>query len=354
MELEIRIRKKLNEFTLDLDLQETEGRIGILGASGCGKSMTLKSIAGIVKPDSGKIRIGERVLYDSTGKINLPPQKRRIGYLFQNYALFPTMTVEQNIMAGLSGSRGENRRRAAEMMEKFHVSNLANRYPLHLSGGQQQRVALARLMAYEPEVILLDEPFSAMDSFLKDQLQQQMEEMLKEYRGSMILVSHNRDEIYRFCHRLIVMDQGSVVCEGETKEAFANPRRRAAARLTGCKNYTGLVRRDSHHAYLTDWGMELQTEREIPEGTDSLGYRAHFFVPVWGKRAVNSFPVQVADSAQLPFEKNYYLIPQGKIQPGNPEYICWFAQRSIKHEVEEKGMPDYLGMNERDMLFLQG
>ena len=182
------------------------------------KSMTLKSIAGIETPDFGMIQIDDKVLFDSANKVDLKPQKRNVGYLFQNYALFPTMTVAKNIAAGLKGSKEEKQKKVQEMIEKFALTGLADRLPGQLSGGQQQRVALARIMAYEPDVILLDEPFSALDVFLKDRLQQELIEMLKDYEGTVLMVSHSRDEIYRFSEELLIMDQGKPVIYGETKE----------------------------------------------------------------------------------------------------------------------------------------
>lgn len=139
----IDVHKKLGNFTLNIRFASEAKRIGILGASGCGKSMTLKSIAGIISPDAGTIRIGEQIVFDSGKKINVKPQNRRAGYLFQNYALFPNMTVEQNIAAGLSGSREEKRKRVREMVGKFQLDGLERRLPGELSGGQQQRTALA-------------------------------------------------------------------------------------------------------------------------------------------------------------------------------------------------------------------
>ena len=137
MAIEVRIKKKLGNFQLDIDFKTEENRIGILGASGCGKSMTLKCIAGIETPDEGRIIVDGTLLYDSAKKISLKPQKRHIGYLFQNYALFPTMTVEENIAAGLQGRKEEKRRRVVEMMEKFQLLGLGKQLPGELSGGQQ-------------------------------------------------------------------------------------------------------------------------------------------------------------------------------------------------------------------------
>ena len=361
MSLEVDIRKKMRDFDLQVSFSEQRKRIGILGASGCGKSMTLKSIAGIETPDTGKICAEGRVLYDSARKINLRPQKRNIGYLFQSYALFPTMTVAENIAAGLSGTREEKRRRVREMAERFHLAGLEDHYPSGLSGGQQQRTALARLMACRPEMILLDEPFSAMDAYLKDQLQEQLSEMLEGYTGTVVLVSHNRDEIYRFCDDVLVMEQGQVIRAGEKKAVFAEPRIRQAAVLTGCKNFCSLERRDAHQAFLRDWGIELFTEREIPEETACIGYRAHWFIPVWarehpeydGEIPPNSFRVQERRRVKLPFEMNFYLVPQGSRQPENPAYISWFAQENIQKLLEKKGMPDFLQLDEKQILFLK-
>ena len=151
MALQVNIRKKFSGFELNVDFETEAGCMGILGASGCGKSMTLKCIAGIETPDEGRIIVDGTLLYDSAKKISLKPQKRHIGYLFQNYALFPTMTVEENIAAGLQGGKEEKRRKVAKMMEKFQLLGLGKQLPGELSGGQQQRVALARIMAYEPE-----------------------------------------------------------------------------------------------------------------------------------------------------------------------------------------------------------
>lgn len=236
MAMEVKIHKKLGEYELDVHWKSTKKRIGILGASGSGKSLTLKSIAGIEHPDQGHIQIGDHVLYDSDSRICLKPQKRNVGYMFQNYALFPTMTVEQNVGAGLAGNKKKKQEQVQKMIRHFRLEGLEKRLPRELSGGQQQRVALARIMAYEPSVILLDEPFSALDVFLKDRLQQEMMELLSDYDGTVILVSHSRDEIYRFSEELLVIDDGKQICYGDTKAIFDCPEQVEAARLTGCKN----------------------------------------------------------------------------------------------------------------------
>lgn len=369
MGLSVDVKKKMGNFYLNMQFQSESSRIGILGASGCGKSMTLKSIAGIETPDEGEIVINDKVLYQSSQKINIKPQKRNIGYLFQNFALFPTMTVAKNIGAGLRGTKQENQRRVAEMIRTFQLEGLEEHLPGQLSGGQQQRVALARIMAYEPDVILLDEPFSALDMFLKDRLQQELVEMLKGYQGIVIMVSHSRDEIYRFSEDLIIMDQGTVVTSGKTKEIFDNPKRKEAARLTGCKNFSRVRRMDPHRMKALDWGVEFCLERKIPEDISYVGFRAHEFIPIWGERRKNCIRFQLAGSADLPFEKNFYLKPETGYEQGTKdereaesggesegkkkkENICWFLQKDKWNILDEKGLPDYLQFPEEQLLFL--
>ena len=205
MGIKVDIKRKLGEFSLDIHFQTESKRIGILGASGCGKSMTLKSIAGIETPDFGMIQIDDKVLLDSANKVDLKPQKRNVGYLFQNYALFPTMTVEKNIAAGLKGSKEEKQKKVQEMIEKFELTGLADRLPGQLSGGQQQRVALARIMAYEPDVILLDEPFSALDMLTKKSVHNWYLKVMDEIHLSTLFITHDIDEAILLSDRIYLL-----------------------------------------------------------------------------------------------------------------------------------------------------
>ena len=345
------MKKRFPDFSLDVRFESSASRIGILGASGCGKSMTLKCIAGIETPDQGEILLGSRVMYRSADRTCVKPQKRNIGYLFQNYALFPTMTVAKNVGAGLKGSRRQKEERVREMLHTFQLEGLEERLPGELSGGQQQRVALARIMAYEPEVILLDEPFSALDQFLKDMLQQELYEMLEAYAGTVILVSHDRDEIYRFSEELLVMDRGRVITGGKTRELFADPGYLEAARLTGCKNFSRVRRTGAHRMEALDWGIGLQCKREIPGNIAYVGFRAHEFVPVWGEKKENCIRFRLAGSAELPFEKNFYILPENEQAREN---LCWFLQKDKWELLREKGLPDYLELPESRLLFLTG
>ena len=348
------IHLRRGSFSLDMLLNSDAARIGILGASGSGKSMTLRSIAGIEDVDSGHIEIDGRLLYDSSQRINIRPQQRNVGYMFQNYALFPTMTVLRNVMSGLRGSRNENREKAQRMLERLGIAELEERLPGELSGGQQQRVALARILVTEPGLILLDEPFSALDGYLRDRMQLEMMGMLEDYDGQIVMVSHSRDELYRFSEELFVIKDGRVLTSGETKSVFRDPGSIEAARLTGCKNFAAVRVISDHRLEADDWGVTLQLERSIPKDTRYIGYRAHYFEPVWGERQQNCISFDLMKVDDLPFEKKYYIrAAQDSGGAADENMICWFVQDDKQKMIDRKGLPDYLRMTEENILLLR-
>ena len=209
--LEVQIYKKLAEFDLDVSFQVNDNILGLMGASGSGKSMTLKCIAGIETPDQGRIVLNNRVLFDSEKKINVPIQKRNVGYMFQSYALFPNMNVYENISVGLRARKVKDVDIVVQkVMQQFRIFELASRYPKQLSGGQRQRVALARLMAYEPDVLLLDEPFSALDEDLKEDLLQELKSEL-QISKPVIFVSHDKEEVNYLCDLNYKIKQGEII-----------------------------------------------------------------------------------------------------------------------------------------------
>ena len=335
--LNVNIQKKLKEFDLDVNFELKKGCLGILGPSGCGKSMTLKSIAGIVDPDEGTISLNDKIFYDSKQKINLKPQKRNVGYLFQNYALFPNMTVEENIAAGVSK---EDDRTVSEMIKRFHLEGLEKRYPRQLSGGQQQRVALARIMAYSPDVILLDEPFSAMDTYLKEQLRLELLNSLKDFDGFSVMVTHDRDEAFQFCDELIILDEGKIIAQGTTYEVFENPKKVQVARLTGCKNISKVEIIDEHHLKSLDWGLTFEVSEEIPSNITHMGIRAHNFHPAQ-KDEVNAFDTADSTIIEMPFEWEITLV----------NGLWWKFEKSIyEHEFE---IPKYLKINPENIILLE-
>ena len=342
------IHRRIGEFDLNVLIESDAERVGILGESGSGKSMTLRSIAGIEAVDSGHIEVDGRVLYDSSEKTDLKSQKRNVGYMFQNYALFPTMSVMKNVMAGLGRPTEENRGKASDMLKRFRMDGFEDRLPGELSGGQQQRVALARIMVTEPALILLDEPFSALDSYLRDRMQVEMLEMLEDYTGQVVMVSHSRDELYRFSNELFVLSKGSIIRHGETKSVFREPENAIAARLTGCKNFSAAKVVDDHTIEAADWGVTLKLDRDIPADITSIGYRAHNFSPVYGEKQENCIRFDLMRVDDLPFEKNYYIRTLNDDAP-----LCWFVQGEEQRILEERGLPDYLKMNEDDILLLK-
>ena len=335
--LNVNIQKKLKEFDLDIDFEFEKGCLGILGPSGCGKSMTLKSIAGIVNPDEGFISLNDNIYFDSKQKINLKAQKRNVGYLFQNYALFPNMTVEENIAVGVPK---DDDRTVSEMIKRFHLEGLEKRYPGQLSGGQQQRVALARIMAYGPDVILLDEPFSAMDAYLKEQLRMELVNSLRDFDGFSIMVTHNRDEAFQFCDELIVLDKGKVIAKGDTYEVFENPRKVQVARLTGCKNISKIEIIDDYHLKSLDWGLVLEVSERISSNITHIGIRAHNFVSA-NEGDVNSFDTKDSTLLEMPFEWEITLA----------NGLWWKRDKQIRdHEFV---IPDYLKVDPKDIILLE-
>lgn len=339
--LKVNIQKKLKEFDLNVDFELKKGCLGILGPSGCGKSMTLKSVAGIVNPDNGVISLttnDETVYYDSNEKINLKPQKRNVGYLFQNYALFPNMTVEENVAIGLPKDYDE--KRLTDMIKRFRLEGLEKRYPRELSGGQQQRVALARILAYSPDVILLDEPFSAMDTFLKEQLRIELSNILKDFDGFSILVTHNRDEVFQFCDELLILDKGKIIAKGTTHDVFENPKKVQVARLTGCKNISKVEIIDDYHIKSLEWGITFEVTEKISQDITHIGIRAHDFLPA-EKDDINSFDTINATKLEIPFEWQITLA----------NGLWWKLDKKI-HD-HEFVIPDYLKVDPKNIILLE-
>jgi molybdate transport system ATP-binding protein len=341
--LSVNIRKKAGEFSLNVAFNAEAGVTGILGASGCGKSMTLRCIAGIDKPDEGRIALDGVTLFDSGKGINLPPQKRKVGYLFQNYALFPNMTVEKNILCGLyhEKDRAKSREALDEVTRLLKLEGLEKLKPNQLSGGQQQRAALARILVNKPKLLMLDEPFSALDSHLRDQLRIQMKRLLEWYSGAVLMVTHNRDEAYDLCGKIALMDAGSFLALKPPKELFADPGSIVGAVITGCKNITSAVKTGEYEIEAPEWGVRLTTARPVHDGLCAVGIRAHYFNPEIRR---NRFPVRFTDEIEEPFE--YILQFRYKNQAAAAPDIWW----SIPKEMKRGKIPNELGVEPENIL----
>ena len=235
--LEICVRKRLSDFSLDVELQ-TEGGVTVLfGPSGSGKSLTLQLVAGLQHADAGRITVNGHVLYDATQGIWLPPQQRRVGLVMQDYALFPHMTVLQNITYGLAGRPPAARQQAVqEMLKLMQLIGLEKRYPSQLSGGQQQRVALARALVIQPRALLLDEPFAALDVALRQDLRQELQQIQRRFPVPTLFVTHDLAEAHLLADRIAVIYQGRVLQVGPPREVVEHPATLAVARATGTRN----------------------------------------------------------------------------------------------------------------------
>lgn len=304
----LNIFKPLSGFALDVGFDISPEVLGILGASGSGKSMTLRCIAGLETPSSGKIVVNGKVLFDSAQGINVPSKDRRIGFLFQNYALFPHLSVVQNIAFGLQHlSESEQKLRVKEQLISMQMSGLENRYPQELSGGQQQRVALARAIAPSPDLLLLDEPFSALDTHLRSQLERELMQTLANYRGITLFVSHNLEEVYRVCKNLLVLAEGRPIAFDTKENIFDRPGNFTVAQLTGCKNFSAAKPISVTVVEAIDWGCTLTVVEPIPKSLVSVGIRAHQLSFVSGCDRENTFACWIASTVETPHRVTLYL-----------------------------------------------
>ncbi|MCR5732244.1 MAG: ATP-binding cassette domain-containing protein [Sphaerochaetaceae bacterium] len=271
MSLYVDIKKRLGSFTLKTKFETDSLITGLLGASGSGKSMSLKCIAGIQKPDEGVIMLDGEVLFDSSKGINIRPQDRHVGYLFQEYALFPNMSVKKNILAGMSHvkDRLERERRLEAVISLMKLEGLEEHRPSQLSGGQAQRVALARIIVSEPKLLLLDEPFSALDNHLKDSIQVDMKHLIEKLGTQSILVTHSVTEAFRLSNSISVMEDGCVIRSGKCEELLSDPQKEGCARLFGHRNIFQFIKRDGN-LYIPELQLSLRAEDDIPEGADKI------------------------------------------------------------------------------------
>lgn len=359
MSLQIDITKKLQGFKLQVNLSCGREIVGVLGASGSGKSMLLNSVAGLIKPDKGKILCDDVPLFDDAKKINLPPRSRRTGYLFQNYAMFPHLTVAENIAFGLGSlEKYEQQKRVEELLERFHLKDMGKRYPSQISGGQQQRVALARALAVEPGILLLDEPFSALDEHLKTHMLKEMKESLSRFDGTTLFVTHNMAEAYYLCDRIVILNQGRVETFGTRQEIFQRPASLAAAQITGCRNTAAAVRRSEHAVEIPEWGVRVTLASPVEGESGFIGIRENQIRLADAARGgdgmqENCFPVWIADESEAPFRTTLYL----KIgaAPQNPDdfHLQWEISREEREAVGRLSQPFRICLDPQKIFFMQ-
>lgn len=347
MSIYVDIRRTVGNFSLNVSFGAGQETLALLGDSGCGKSMTLRCIAGVLRPDAGVIRINGETVFDAENRIDRKPQRRRVGYLFQNYALFPNMTVLENIMTGLERERGLTRARrrdqALDYVRRLRLEGLEDHYPAQLSGGQQQRTALARILASRPALLLLDEPFSALDATLRWEMEQVVRETIRTFAGTVLLVTHNRDEVYRLSDKVAVYKDGRIDRLDEKWHLFAHPVTATAARLTGCKNLSP-ARRRGDRVLALDWHLEFPAPGE--GNWDWIGIRAHRFQLVAGPGDY-VFPYEVVGR----IEDTFSFILQIRRQ-GDPEArpLRWEVEKALHLSIPDRG---FVRVPPEEVLLLQ-
>ena len=335
MSIYVDIEKNLESFHMNVKFEAGNEVLALLGASGCGKSMTLKCIAGIEKPDKGKIVLDGMTLFDSQKHINLPPQDRHVGLMFQNYALFPNMTVLQNISVAAKREKDLKKRQDSiqHVIFSLGLNELSSYYPHQLSGGQQQRVALARILVSDPKIMLLDEPFSALDNHLRFRLEQDVRNVIHSFGKSVILVSHDRDEVYRMADQIAVMNNGQIDAYGSKKAVFNKPQTKACAILTGCKNISAIRRLDEHKIYAIDWGMELSVQDDFKDAS-YVGIRMHSLRHGTGE---NSVMCHVVEEIENPFSYTIMLRPTNS--SSNTLAVGWETDKTTWETIRQETIP---------------
>lgn len=343
--LEVDIKKNFENFKLDAKFTNEEGILGILGASGSGKSLTLKAIAGIIKPDYGKIVLNGRVLFDKDKKINIPTKDRKVGYLFQDYALFPNMTVYENIKTGLREKNRNCEKIIDKKLEELHIGHIKNSMPEMISGGEKQRTALARILVNEPEILLLDEPYSAIDGYLRWSIELEVRKIIEEYKIPTLFVSHDRDEIYRMCDDIVIMAKGKSEAKKTTKELFHNPETMAAAELSGCKNFSEIEKIRENSYKIKAWDLDLDLEKDYKE--KFIGIRGHDVEISKNKKEKNSYEVEILKEIEQTF--NMCLIIRKK--EGQGQITVFLDKEKWKNLKNEKNL--YFNLREDKIMFLK-
>ena len=323
--LQVDIHKNFQNFNLNVSFSEEKGVLGFLGASGSGKSLSLKCIAGLENPLKGKIILNDTVFFDSEKNINLSCQKRKVGFLFQNYALFPNMNVFENMELGLFNmSKSKKRNISSEYIERFDLKGLEKKFPYQLSGGQQQRVALARALITHPDILLLDEPFSALDNHLRINMEKELSQILKSYDGHVIFVTHDIAEAYRICDNIIVYDNGSTLDNRNKRDLFNYPKNLSEATLTGCKNISKARKIKHNIVYALDWNLEYKFPYTVPDDITYIGIRAHLIEKKDNIDYCNTYKFRVENIIENPFDYTIYV---KTCNNGNSKVITFFLDK---------------------------
>ena len=385
--LEIRNLKKSYMINKENSLQVLKGlnisigsgeMVALMGASGCGKTTLINLICGIDKADSGSIMIDHEEITKMRRSKMAVFRRNNIGLIFQDFNLLESLNVKDNILLPLilENRIEDSEEKLKQIAEVLSIADIMGKSVTDISGGQKQRVAMVRMIASEPDILLLDEPFSALDSYLKWELEQEMRDMLAEVQKPVLFVSHNRDEVYRLCSMVSCIDHGKMEVIEKTKEFFHNPKTKTAAVLSGCKNISAAEIVDNNHIKALGWGITLCVS-EIPEETKAVGIRAHSFYPVNAEQipgkesAANESRVSVIQEGtglkkyRNPVqEENIFKIEESRIIEDPFEWNIsfrpskesgWLQWKIAKTEQEDSPgpIPPALAVHAKDILLLK-
>lgn len=346
-----KIKKDFGDFCLDMEFESKNETLSLFGASGCGKSITLKCIAGIIKPDEGEIVLNGKTLFNSKKKINLLSRDRKVGLLFQDYALFPNMTLRENLAISLPKKKKRNRELIDEKIRAFSLDGLGNNYPHQLSGGQQQRVALARMLLNEPEILMLDEPFSALDEHLRWQMEQELIDLLEKNKIPTLYVSHNKDEVFRISDKVAVLNAGSIE-EMDSKESiFSSPKTLNAAKLTGCKNISKAKKIGSNRVFADDWGIEIDVDEYVRDDIHHVGIHTHNICISNDSKKKNTFKFKVLDVLESFSSYTLMLSSASKENLCNNNFIFLDLPKDTNLDIGKNDLA-HLEFKSKDILLL--
>lgn len=338
-ELWVDLKKSLPGFCLKVRFQAQRLPLGILGASGAGKSMTLRCIAGLERPEQGCIVLNGRVLFDGKGGVNVSSCDRNISIVFQNYALFPHLTVAQNIAFGIPHPKQQRAPIVATWLTKLDLSGLGHRYPHQLSGGQQQRVALARALAREPDLLLLDEPLSALDTYLRSHVEILLRQVLSHYDGITLFITHKLEEAYRLCPNLMVLSHGQIAAAGTREEIFRQPSTVEVARVTECKNFSTARHLKGTWIEALDWNCQLRVTAPLPNNSTHVGIRAHHIQFVPHPHGDNTFPGWPATISETQHRVTVYIKLHSEPSTSDDYHLQAEVYREQWQQIKQQSLP---------------
>ena len=317
--------------------------LSIVGPSGCGKSTLLNLIAGLLTPEHGSITLGGRPVSSGSAAV---------GYMLQKDHLLEWRSIYKNILLGLEIRKEltpEKLAHAEALLQTYGLDRFRDARPSQLSGGMRQRAALIRTLVLEPELLLLDEPFSALDGYLKDVLQKDMQEFLKQYQGDMLMVTHSRDEAFRFCNELMLLKDGKTLIFGDTRKLFEQPQLLEAARLTGCKNSSRIERMGEYQVFALDWGISLRTEQKVELDMTHIAIRGHWIRPS-EKAGENCLVFEAAEYVETTFE-HQYLVKSPGMEDG--AVLWWMRPKKSFTDEHDKNLPKYLYLPPEHLMLLK-